>query len=82
MKQPRFSWPDGKRVAIAATAMLEVWSEGKAPTYSVQTTSLKKGQVDHNGIAWSRYGAEVGIWRVIRVLDHFKVKGTVAASAI
>ena len=81
-QKPRWSWPEGKRVAIVATAMLEVWSEGKAPTYSVQTTSLKPGQVDHNGIAWSRYGAEVGIWRLIRVLDRFKVKGTIAASAI
>ena len=82
MNQTKFSWPDGKRIAVVATAMLEVWSPGKAPSYSIQTTSLKNGQVDHNGIAWSRYGPEVGIWRIIRMLDHFKVKGTIAASAM
>src|SRR6266852_4667159 len=31
-----FHWPNGKRIAVAVTVMLETWSEGKAPPYSVQ----------------------------------------------
>jgi allantoinase len=82
MASKRFHWPNGKRIAIVATAQLEVWSEGKAPNYSVQTTSLSKGHVDHGGIAWARYGANVGVWRVLRAFNHFKLRGTFAANSM
>ena len=44
--------------------MFETWSEGNAPTYSVQTTHLKPGTVDHASKAWSTYGGRVGVWRI------------------
>lgn len=77
-----FRWPDGKRIAVYLNAMLEVWGEGKAPTYTVQTTGLKKDYVDHGGISWARYGGNVGVWRVLRVLDHFGIKGTFCANSM
>ena len=49
-KRP-FGWPDGKRIAVTMTAMLETWSEGKPPPYGVQATPLKAGTIDHGGIA-------------------------------
>ncbi len=75
-------WPNGKRVAVYVTAMLEVWSEGKAPTYTVQTTGLRSDVIDHGGIAWSRYGGHVGVWRILRALDDFSIRGTFAANAM
>ena len=33
-----FAWPDGKRIAVTVNAMLETWSEGKAPPYGVQAS--------------------------------------------
>ena len=81
MKQPPFAWPDGKRVAISVMVLLETWSEGKAPAYSIQTTALKPGAVDYSGATWSQYGGRVGVWRVIRALDHFRIRGTFFASA-
>lgn len=79
---PRFLWPNGKRVAVYVTGMLEVWSEGKAPAYTVQTTALRAGAIDHGGIAWSRYGGKIGVWRIIRALDDFGIRGTFATNGM
>jgi peptidoglycan/xylan/chitin deacetylase (PgdA/CDA1 family) len=82
MQPPHLLWPNSKRIAVYVTAMLEVWSEGKAPTYTVQTTHLRPGAVDYGGIAWSRYGGQVGVWRILRALEHFGIRGTFATNAM
>jgi allantoinase len=82
LKQDQFGWPDGKRIAIHVVAMLEVWSEGKYPQYSVQTTALDPKYVDLGGVAWSRYGGNVGAWRVLKALDHFKLRGTFGTNSM
>ena len=61
------AWPNGKKIAVSVTVMFETWSEGAAPNYSVQTTHLKSGTVDHASKAWSTYGGRVGVWRLIRM---------------
>src|SRR5947207_8931952 len=75
------TWPNGKRAAVAVTVMYETWAEGKAPTYSVQTTHLKAGAVDLAGHAWSTYGGRVGVWRIIRTLDRLQVPATFFVNA-
>jgi allantoinase len=75
------TWPNGKKIAVSVTVMFETWSEGKAPSYSVQTTHLKSGTVDHAGKAWSTYGGRVGVWRLIRMLDRLQIPGTFFANA-
>ena len=75
------TWPNGKKVAVSVTVMFETWSEGKAPTYSVQTTHLKSGTVDHAGKAWSTYGGRVGVWRIIKLLDRLGIPGTFFVNA-
>jgi allantoinase len=74
-------WPGGKRVAVVLSVMLETWSEGVAPPYSVQATAVKSGAVDHGGIAWGEYGGKVGVWRIMRMLDRFGVLGTFCPNA-
>jgi allantoinase len=76
-----FSWPDGKRIAVAVAVMYETWSEGKAPPYSVQTTSLHPDTVNLSGITWAQYGGKTGVWRIINTLDRHGVKGTFAVNA-
>ena len=70
------AWPNGKKIAVSVTVMFETWSEGAAPNYSVQTTHLKSGTVDHASKAWSTYGGKVGVWRLIRMLDRLQIPGT------
>jgi peptidoglycan/xylan/chitin deacetylase (PgdA/CDA1 family) len=75
-----FAWPDGKRVAVTVNAMLETWSEGKAPPYGVQA-SPKAGTVDHSGIAWGSYGGKVGVWRILALLNRHGIRGTFCVNA-
>ena len=76
-----FAWPDGKRIAVTVTVMLETWSEGKAPPYGVQATALKPGTIDHGGIAWGSYGGKVGVWRIIDLLSRHHMRGTFCVNA-
>ena len=64
-KPKALTWPNGRKVAVSVTVMFETWPEDSAPNYSVQTTHLKKGTVDHAAKAWSTYGGRVGVWRWI-----------------
>lgn len=75
-----YHWPNGKRMAVTVTVMLETWSEGKAPPYSVQASALKAGLVDHAGIAWGSYGGKVGVYRIINLLRKHGLKGTFCVS--
>ena len=75
------TWPNGKKVAVSVTVMFETWAEGKAPNYSVQTTHLKAGTVDHASKAWSTYGGRVGVWRIINMLDRLQIPGTFFTNA-
>jgi allantoinase len=77
----RLMWPNGKKVAVSVTVMFETWADDKAPTYSVQTTHLKSGTVDHAGKAWSTYGGRVGVWRIINLLDRLGIPGTFFVNA-
>jgi len=72
----QLAWPNGKKIAVSVTVMFETWSDGAAPNYSVQTTHLKAGTVDHASKAWSTYGGRVGVWRLIRMLDRLQIPGT------
>ena len=74
-------WPNGKRIAVALTVMFETWSEGKAPSYSVQATSLRPGTVDHAGVAWSTYGGRVGVWRILATLNRWQMPATFFTNA-
>jgi allantoinase len=78
----QMSWPNGKKIAVSVTVMFETWTESAAPNYSVQTTHLKSGTVDHASKAWSTYGGRVGVWRVIRMLDRLQIPGTFFTSAL
>src|SRR5271156_983970 len=63
-------------MAVTVTVMLETWSEGKAPPYSVQASLLKAGIPDLAGIAWGSYGGKVGVYRLINLLKEHSIKGT------
>jgi allantoinase len=75
------TWPGGKRVAFIVSVMLETWSEGVAPPYSVQATAVKSGAVDYGGIAWGEYGGKIGVWNILRAFEDFKIKGSFCPNA-
>src|SRR5271163_3626249 len=80
-KQAGFEWPHRARMAVVVTCLLENWSEGKGPPFSVQTTALKPGTPDRAAMTWGTYGGRAGVWRLLRILDANKVPATFAANA-
>jgi allantoinase len=80
-KQSRFEWPDKARIAVVVTCLLENWSEGKGPPFSVQTTALKPGTPDRASMTWGTYGGRAGAWRLLKILDENRIPATFAANA-
>jgi allantoinase len=78
MTDARFSWPNNKRIAVAVTAMVESWSDGKAPPYyhAARSAGLKSGVIDSAGVAWANYGPKVGVYRIINLLRENGIRGT------
>jgi hypothetical protein len=61
MPETQFAWPEGKRVAVIVSVLVETWSEGHSPTYFPRTTPLRQGTTDLAGINWSQFGTREGI---------------------
>src|SRR5438477_12538354 len=80
-KSKTLTWPNGKKVAVSITVMFETWPDDSAPNYSVQTTHLKKGTVDHAAKAWSTHRGRVGVWRLMRTLERPGVPATFSANS-
>jgi peptidoglycan/xylan/chitin deacetylase (PgdA/CDA1 family) len=76
-----FEWPHQARIAVVVTCLLETWSEGKGPPFTVQTTALKPGTPDRAAVTWGTYGVRTGVWRLLKILDAHKVQATFAANA-
>lgn len=76
-----FEWPHQARIAVVVTCLLESWSEGKGPPFTVQTTALKPGSADRAAMTWGTYGVRAGVWRLLKILDENKVPATFAANA-
>ena len=76
-----FAWPNGARIAVVVTCLMENWSGDKGPPFSVQTTSLKPGTHDRAAMTWGHYGGRNGVWRLLKILNENRVPATFCANA-
>ena len=74
-------WPEGARIVVVLTFLMENWSEGKAPPYSPMTSPPKPGTPDRAGIQWSNYAGRSGIARLLRIAKRYGMSGTVGVNA-
>ena len=70
--RPRLTWPDGKRVAFYVGLNIEHFLPGK-PSTSIWPLDLDPDPLNHG---WREYGARVGIWRTIDILDRYGVRAS------
>ena len=70
--RPRLTWPDGKRVAFYVGLNIEHFLPGK-PSTSIWPLDLDPDPLNHG---WREYGARVGIWRTIDILDRHGVRAS------
>jgi len=76
-----FAWPNGARIAVVVTCLLETWSGDQGPPFSVQTTSLKPGTHDRAAMTWGTYGTRNGVWRLLKILNDHQVPSTFVSNA-
>jgi peptidoglycan/xylan/chitin deacetylase (PgdA/CDA1 family) len=81
---PRFTWPDGARIAFTVTLVLDFWEVNPPKEASRDPRIVSPlGNFFPDWLTWSQreYGARVGIFRVLDVLDRFGVTPSVALGA-
>lgn len=78
-KRPRWKWSNGARVAVWVIPNIEYFSITLPGTdISPRPVPLKPDIPNHT---WREYGPRVGVWRLMELMDRFKVRGTVALNA-
>lgn len=77
--RPPLRWPNGARVAVWVIPNVEHFLFDR-PSSSINqfTTSFVPDVLNYS---WRDYGARVGIWRLMEVMEKYGVKGTVALNS-
>lgn len=81
---PRFAWPGNARIALIVTLVLDYWEVDPPADASRDPRIVSPlGNFFPDWLTWSRreYGARVGIFRLLDVLDEFGVTPSVALGA-
>lgn len=81
---PRFAWPDGARLAFTVTIVLDHWELNPPKGESADPRIVSPlGKFFPDWLTWSQreYGARVGIFRILDVLDRFGITPSVALSS-
>jgi allantoinase len=78
---PRFVWPNGARIALTVTLVLDYWELAPPDDASRDPRIVSPlGAFFPDWLTWSQreYGARVGIFRILDVLDQFGLTPSVA----
>ena len=75
-------WPAGRPLAVAVSVMLEGWAAPDAPGMGPMGNLLKPGTVDLQGRSWADYGAKVGAWRLLDLLEQEDTRAVFYTSGV
>jgi hypothetical protein len=78
----KWTWPEGKRIAVVFNLCLEAWSDGKAPGISPMGNPLPAGALDTMAISWAAYGVKCGIHRLLDGLARHRAVASVMVNAV
>jgi peptidoglycan/xylan/chitin deacetylase (PgdA/CDA1 family) len=78
-KRPRLRWSNGARVAVWVIPNIEYFHiTGHGASIRQNPVPMKPDIPNHS---WREYGPRVGVWRLMELMDRFRVPGTVALNA-
>ena len=78
----KYRWPNEAKAAATISVLLEVWGDGKWPSYFPRTTALKPGMHDLSASRWSSFGIKEGAYRLLAALERNKLRATFFMNAI
>jgi peptidoglycan/xylan/chitin deacetylase (PgdA/CDA1 family) len=78
-RRPPLEWPNGARVAFWVGVNVEHFEHGKPATSHSQVTAHCNPDPLNHG--WREYGLRVGIWRMMDVLDKYRMRASVLLNA-
>lgn len=76
--RPQLTWPGGKRVAFYVGLNVETFLPDR-PSTSIWPLDLSP---DPLNAGWRDYGARVGIWRTIDILDKYGVRASTLLNSL
>jgi allantoinase len=78
IRRPKLSWPDGARVALWVIPNVEFFSLEERPAGYGAAAKIP------DVVMWSDrdYGNRVGIWRLMEVLDRYRIRASVALNSL
>lgn len=79
--RPPLRWPDDARVAVWIQVNLEHWGVDGPGTTLPPTAPRAVPGVDAKNTGWRDYGARVGLWRLMEVLDRHGMRGSAPINA-
>lgn len=77
--RPVLRWPNGARVAVWVIPNIEHFLFDRPSTSITAVTT--RFVPDVLNYSWRDYGARVGVWRMMEVMERYGVRGTVALNA-
>src|SRR4051794_15133605 len=75
-------WRANRPLAVSVNVMLEGWAAPDAPGIGPMGNPLKPGVVDLQARSWAEYGAKVGGWRLLDLLDREQVPAVFYTSGV
>src|ERR1700733_4007038 len=75
-------WPADRPLAVSVSVMLEGWEAPDAPGMGPMGNVLRPGTVDLQARSWADYGAKVGAWRLLDLLDQQGAKAVFYTSGV
>jgi hypothetical protein len=75
-------WPAARPLAVSVSVMLEGWAAPDAPGTGPMGNLLKPGVADLQARSWADYGAKVGAWRLLDLLDQERARAVFYTSGV
>jgi allantoinase len=79
VRRPKLELPGGARLAVWVIVNVEEWDPTQPMPRTVLTPPAGGSPMpDVPNWAWHEYGNRVGFWRILDVLDHFRIRAVLA----
>lgn len=77
-QRPDYSWPDGRRLAVYLALNVEQYKFGEG---IIEELVHNSDEPDVLNYSWCDYGTRVGVWRLLEMVDEFRIPVTLLVNS-